>query len=307
MRNSYIEALYDIAQENEKVIALVADNGTIVYDKFREDFSERFINFGISEANMVASAAGMASCGLIPFAYTISNFLTMRAFEMIRNDVCLQEQNVKLVGIGAGFIYSDLGPTHHATEDIALMRVLPKMTILSPASPMETKKATRAALKIKGPVYLRIGRNKAEEIYNTDYEFEVGKGITLRAGTDITIIGTGSILNDILKVEEELGEEGISIRVINMHTLKPIDNDIIIKAIEETKAIVTVEEHSIIGGLGSAIAEIIAETKSAIAFERMGLIDSFTKGYGTHDYMKMNNGISKEHIKAKVIEILEEK
>ncbi|MDD5680728.1 MAG: transketolase C-terminal domain-containing protein, partial [Candidatus Omnitrophica bacterium] len=259
MRNAYIAALHDLARDNKKVLALVADNGAIVYDKYLKDYPDRFFNFGISEANMVSVAAGLASCGKIPFAYTISCFITMRAFEQIRNDVCLQKMNVKLVGIGSGFVYSNLGPTHHATEDIAVMRTLPGMTIFSPADPLEAKKATIAAARIDGPVYLRLSTGGTPHIYKEDYEFNVGQGVTLKEGGEIAIISTGGILHDVLKAADELRRKGVFARVINIHSIKPVDKDIILKAAREIGAVLTVEEHSIIGGLGSAVAEVISE------------------------------------------------
>ncbi len=308
MRTAYLEALYELASKNKDIMALISDNGAIVYDKFRRDFPEQYMNLGISESNMVAVAAGLASCGKIPFAYTISNFLTMRAFEFIRNDVCLQKQNVKLVGTGAGFAYSTLGPTHHATEDIALMRVLPGMTVICPASPMEVGKATRAAAEMDSPVFLRLGTNKENEIYTHDYDFEVGKGVLLKEGNDIAVISTGSIASDVLKAADELETDGIHVRVINIHTIKPLDEEIIVKAAEETGAVLTVEEHNISGGLGSAVAECIAEnTSSKVKFSRLGLKDSFAKGYGKHSELKEQNGISCEHIKDAIINTLKTK
>lgn len=308
MRTAYLSALYDLSKENRDVLALISDNGAIVYDKYREDFPEQFINFGISEANMVASAAGLAACGKIPFAYTISTFLTMRAFEFVRNDVCLQNQNVKLVGTGAGFVYSTLGPTHHATEDLAVMRVLPNLTILSPASPMEVRKATIAAAQMEGPVYIRLGTNKEPEIYETDYDFVVGKGIPLLDGNDVTLVSTGSITFDVLQAAKELWEDGISTRVINIHTIKPIDEEILIKAAMETGAVITVEEHSVIGGLGSAVAEIVLEKSlDSCLFERMGLKDTFCKGYGSHKELKLMNGLSIDDIKCRAKAIVSKK
>jgi len=294
MRNAYLETLYDLAKDNKEVLALVADNGAIVYDKYRAAFPERFINCGISEANMVSVAAGLASCGKIPFAYTISCFITMRAFEQVRNDVCLQNMNVKLVGIGAGFVYSNLGPTHHATKDIAIMRVLPNMTILSPADSLETRKATAAAAEIKGPVYLRLATGTTPDIYKSDYEFKIGRGVTLREGADIAIIATGGILHDVLQASDELEKSGISARVINIHTVKPIDKEIILKAARETGGILTVEEHTIFGGLGSSVAEVILEESPVLVkFKRLGLKGVFPSGYGTYQEMKEMNGLSK--------------
>ena len=306
MRNAYISALHQLSKTNENILALVADNGTIVYDKYREDFPDRFINFGISEANMVSVAAGLASCGKIPFAYTISNFLTFRAYEQIRNDVCMQKMNVKIVGIGVGFVYSYLGPTHHGTEDIAVMRVLPEMTIFSPSDPSETVKATNAAAQLVGPVYLRLTTGGTPKIYEDDYEFEVGKGVTLRDGSDIAIIATGSIVHEVVQAANELEKLGISVRLINIHTIKPIDREIIIKAARETQVILTVEEHSITGGLGSCVAEVLGEENCIFrSFKRLGLNDVFAQGYGNYQEMKALNGLSKDDIVREVNDLLD--
>ena len=297
MRNAYIAALYDLSLTDDRIVVLVADNGAIVYDKFRRQFPDRFINVGIAEANMVSVAAGMANCGKIPFAYTISGFLTMRAFEQVRNDVCLQKTNVKLVGIGAGFVYSDLGPTHHATEDIALMRSLPGMTILSPADPIEAKLATRAALQVDGPVYLRLATSGTPAIYDAEYDFHLGQAVTLRPGHDLTIISTGTAIHEVLPAADELDRQGLSTRVINMHTLKPIDRNIIAQAAAETAAILTVEEHTVMGGLGTAVAEVLAEdAPGPVRFQRLGLAGVFPTGYGTLAEMREINGLSQQHI-----------
>jgi len=297
MRNAYLKQLYDLAKENKQIIALVSDNGAIVYDKYRQDFPNQFINCGISEANMVSIAAGLASCGKIPFAYTISCFITMRAFEQVRNDVCLQKMNVKLVGIGAGFVYSNLGPTHHATKDIALMRVLPNMTIFSPADPLESRKVTFAAAQINGPVYIRLATGGTPNIYEDDYDFQVGKAVVLREGKDVVIITTGGIVHEVLQAVDELEKTGISALLINMHTIKPIDRDIILRAARGTGTILTVEEHTIIGGLGSAVAEVLLENNDVpIKFKRLGLKGVFPSGYGSYQEMKEMNGLSKKDI-----------
>ena len=204
MRTAYLNTLYELAKTDKRVYALISDNGAIVYDKYRRDLSSQYLNLGISEENMLGVAAGMANCGNIPFAYTIGAFLAYRALEFIRNDICLQNTNVKIIGTGAGMVYSMLGPTHHSTEDLGCIRSLPNLVILSPASPLEVTKATKAAYLYPGPVYIRLGTNKEQEIYKEDYDFEIGKGVQLCEGEDITIIGTGNILVDIIKAKELL-------------------------------------------------------------------------------------------------------
>lgn len=304
VRTAYLDTLYNLAQKDKRVYALISDNGAIVYDKYRRDLPEQYLNLGISEANMVGMAAGMASCGKIPFAYTIGAFLAYRAYEFIRNDVCLQNQNVKIVGTGAGEVYSALGPTHHSTEDLGGLRSLPNLVIICPASPLEVKKATMAAYQHDGPVYLRLGTNREQEIYDSEYIFQIGKAVTLKDGNDITLIGAGSILKGILDVSAQLEEEGINARVIDMHTIKPIDKEAVIRAIDETGAVMTIEDHNIIGGIGSAVAEVIAESRLAARFMRVGLSDQFSKGYGSYDEVKRMNEIGIENIKDAVKKLL---
>lgn len=303
MRTAYLDTLYDLAQRDKKVYALISDNGAIVYDKYRRDFPKQYLNLGISEANMIGMAAGMASCGKIPFAYTIGAFLAYRAFEFIRNDVCIQNQNVKIVGTGAGEAYSQLGPTHHATEDLGALRSLPNLTIICPTSPMEVKKATMAAYEQDGPIYLRLGTSKEPEIYKNDYEFHIGKAVTIKEGNDLTLIGTGSILKDLLEVAEELDPKGVQIRVVNMHTIKPLDEDVIRQAIDETGKVITVEDHNVTGGLSSAVAEVIAQYGKAVQFMAMGLM-GFSKGYGTYEQVKEQNGLGKSKIREAICDML---
>ena len=295
MRSAYLETLYDLAVKDKNVYAFISDNGAIVYDQYRRDLPEQYINAGISEANMVAMAAGMARRGKMPFAYTIGAFLAYRAYEFILNDVCLQNQNVKMVGIGAGCSYSLLGSSHHTIFDLAVLRPLPNLTIFSPASPQEVKNVVRSAYETVGPVYIRLGTNREPEIYEKDYDYVLGSGVVLRNGKDVTIIGTGGILVDALEAAGTLEKQGISVRVVNIHTIKPLDEEVILKAAEETKAIVTVEEHSIYGGLGSAVAEVLAEYGKAVRFRRIGLT-GFVEGYGHLASVKTMNGVDNKAI-----------
>ena len=297
MRNAYLEALYELAKNNKYVMALVADIGAIVYDKYREDFPDQFINCGVAESNMITVAAGLASCGKIPFTYTITPFITMRTYEQIRNDVCLHNADVKIVGVGAGLRYSTLGPTHHAIEDIAIMKTLPNMKIIAPCDPIESKLATFAIAEIKGPIYFRIGTGGEPQIYDDSYKYEFGKGVVMREGNDATIIATGSIIYDALKASEELEKENISVGVINIHTIKPIDQDIIIKSARDTGIIVTAEEHNREGGFGESVASVILENYNhTIKFKRLGIKDCFCSYYGSHQELKSHFGIAKDDI-----------
>lgn len=303
MRTAYLNTLYDLAMNDRRVYAMISDNGAIVYDRYRRDLPDQYLNLGISEANMLGMAAGMASRGKIPFAYTIGAFLAYRANEFIRNDVCLQNQNVKIVGTAAGEAYPALGPTHHATEDLGCIRSFPNLTIITPCGPMEVAKATRAAYQLEGPVYLRIGTNREPEIYDGDYDFQIGRGVELRPGNDVAVISMGSILKDVIDVADGLKASGVHIRVINIHTIKPIDREIIIKAIDEVGKVITVEDHNIIGGLGSAVSEVIAEHGAPVRFRRIGL-QNFSQGYGTYAEVKEMNGVGKSQIKKAIEEML---
>lgn len=296
MRNAYISALYELAQNDERVLSLVADNGAVVFDHFRKSFNDRFINFGISEANMISAAAGLASRGKIPFAYTIAGFITMRAFEQVRNDVCFQNQNVKLVGVGAGMKYSVLGPTHHALEDVALMRVLPNMKIIVPATPLEAYQATLFAASIDAPVYIRLEGTKEPELFQEDFKFTFGKASILKDGSDVVFITMGSIINDVIAADMKLKELGINSTIINMSSLKPIDESVIVQMGEKIGKIVTVEEHSVINGLGSAVGDVLFKNGIKCNLKKIGIQDHFAKGYGSHEYIKNNNDLSVEEI-----------
>jgi transketolase len=297
VRNAYLSTLYELAENDKRVMALISDNGAIVYDKYRAAFPEQYLNCGISEANMVGVAAGLASCGKVPFAYTIASFLAYRAFEQIRNDVCLQRMNVKLVGIGAGFVYSNLGPTHHSTEDLALMRALPGLTVFSPCDPLETRMVTRAACEIKGPVYIRLATGGSPAVHESDFEFCVGKAVTLKPGKDLTIMSTGSGVHEALQAVRELEKEGVSAGLLNFHTIKPIDREAIVRAARESGRVLVVEEQGTNGGLAGAVAEVLLEEGAgAVKFRRMGLGDSFAEGYGNYQEMREMNGLSREHI-----------
>lgn len=304
MRSAYLETLYELAKKDERVYAIISDNGAIVYDDFKKAFPDRLLNAGIAEANMIGMAAGLANRGKIPFAYTIGAFLAYRAYEFILNDVCLQNKNVKMVGIGEGVSYSLLGSSHHTLYDMAVLRPIPNLTLLSPASPIEVKKAVKAAYEMEGPVYIRLGTNREKEIYHSEYNYVLGKGIEIKNGDDITIVSTGSIVSDAIEVANNLEKRNINARVINIHTIKPFDKDIILKAADETKIIFTIEEHSIIGGLGSAISEILAENGCNSKLIRFGFEDNFAIGYGKHEEVKKMNGLGIDNITERILEYL---
>ena len=295
MRDAFCNTLYDLVKENKKILLLTGDCGTSTTDKLKRDYPSQAFNLGIAEANMITVAAGLASSGFIPFTFAIGPHLIMRPYEQIRNDVCLNFNNVKIVGIGTGLHYSDHGPTHHAIEDFAILKVLPNMTIFSPCSPMEAKQATIAASKINGPVYIRIGRATDTGL---DYEFKPGIGVEMKDGNDATIIATGATVYDAYTAAKDLEKEGMSVRVINIHTIKPLDEKIIRKAARETGAILTVEEHHLEGGLGDSVARVILEDNNSklIKFKRMGIKDVFCSYCGDYDGIKEYYGLTKENI-----------
>lgn len=301
MRNTYLKELYEIAKKDRRVLSLVSDNGMIVYDDFRRDLPQQYFNFGISEGHMVAAAAGMASCGKIPFVYTIGAFLAYRAYEFIRLDACLQRLNVKIAGIGAGMSYGYLGPTHHSTEDLAVLRCLPHLVLLSPATPAETKALVRYAYETDGPVYLRLGNTLPYEVYQEGMQVVPGKASILRQGKDLAIFVTGEILYQVLEAGELLKSKGIDAEIISVHTLKPFDQEGICRIAERYGQVCTVEEHSVNGGLGSAVAEALSESGCHARLIRIGLEGCFAQGYGTRQQVLQANGLTAAQICERIL------
>lgn len=295
MQRAYINAIYSLAEKDDRVLLLTADNGTDFDRWYKQDFEDRYFDFGISECNMVGAAAGMASCGMIPFVQTGGSFLAYRALEFIRNDVCLQKQNVKIIGTGSGLSISNLGPTHHTTEDISILRSLPELTILSPASAIEVEKCINAAYEINGPVYLRLGMDSQIKSDVCPDTWAVDKMDVIIEGNRAVIFSTGSILTEIM--EEREWYERHAIKVVNVHTLKPLASDELLKHIGNCKTIFSLEEHSVFGGLGSIISEIISENAIDVKLRRIGLTDTFAKGYGNNKDIRKSNGIDSENIR----------
>lgn len=277
-RDSYGNALTELGAKHENLIVLDADlAGATKTSIFKKAYPERHIDCGIAEGNMMGIAAGLAATGKVPFASTFAMFAAGRAFEQIRNSIGYPKLNVKIGATHAGISVGEDGATHQCLEDIGIMRTIPGMVILNPADATESILAVEAAIKHDGPVYLRFGRLAVPEIFNrATYKFELGKGVQLSDGSDVTIIATGLMVPEAIDAAKALAEEGISARVINIHTIKPIDKDIIAKAAKETGAIVTAEEHNIIGGLGSAVAEVLCET-CPVPMLRVGTEDKFGK------------------------------
>ena len=275
-RDSYGNALASLGREHENLVVLDADLAAATKTGiFKKEFPERHIDCGIAEANMIGIAAGLASTGKVPFCSSFAMFAAGRTFEQIRNSVGYPHLNVKIGATHAGISVGEDGATHQCNEDIALMRTIPGMTIINPSDDIEAKAAVKAAYEMEGPVYLRFGRLAVPVINDRDdYKFEIGKGVVLKEGTDLTLIATGLEVAESLAAAEKLEAEGISVEVINMHTIKPLDVDLVVRSAAKTGKVVTVEEHSIMGGLGSAVAEVIAEKQPAKLL-RIGVEDRF--------------------------------
>jgi len=275
-RDSYGNALASLGREHENLVVLDADLAAATKTGiFKKEFPERHIDCGIAEANMIGIAAGLASTGKVPFCSSFAMFAAGRTFEQIRNSVGYPHLNVKIGATHAGISVGEDGATHQCNEDIALMRTIPGMTIINPSDDIEAKAAVKAAYEMEGPVYLRFGRLAVPVINDReDYKFEIGKGVVLKEGTDLTLIATGLEVAESLAAAEKLEAEGISVEVINMHTIKPLDVDLVVRSAAKTGKVVTVEEHSIIGGLGSAVAEVLAE-KQPTKLLRIGVEDRF--------------------------------
>jgi len=273
-RESYGAALADLGEKYD-ILVLDADlSKSTKTEVFKKKFPDRFINMGIAEANMMSTAAGLASCGKIVFASSFAMFAAGRAFEQIRNSICYPCLNVKIGATHAGISVGEDGATHQCLEDIGIMRTLPNMVIMNPADDTEAKACVEAAVKHDGPVYLRFGRLGVPVLFDENYKFEMGKGVQLKDGSDVTLVATGLLVGTALEAAELLKNEGISARVVNIHTIKPIDKEIITKASLETGALVSCEEHNIIGGLGSAVAEVLCENAPA-PLMRVGTEDVF--------------------------------
>ncbi|MFA6866111.1 MAG: transketolase C-terminal domain-containing protein [Clostridia bacterium] len=300
------KTLCELGEKNPKIVALTADlKGSTKIGEFGEKFPDRFINVGIAEQNMYGTAAGLAKCGFIAFASSFSVFASLRSLDQIHTDICYQNVNVKIIGTHGGTSFGQAGSTHHAIEDFAVIRGLVNMTLICPADGIETGLAVRAAAATDGPFYIRINRGFDQVVYNNDdYGFKVGKAVTMAEGDDITIIACGSCVYQAIQAAKVLAyDHNIHARVLNMHTLKPIDREAILKAVKETRRIVTAEDHSVIGGLGSAVAEVVVEGGLACSFRKLGLQDEFSK-IGMHEDLMAMYEIDAEGIVKNVLEVV---
>ena len=285
-RQSYGEALLELGKENEKIVVLDADLSTATKTNlFAKEFPNRFFDMGIAEQNMITTAAGMATCGKIPYASTFAIFAAGRAYDQIRNSICYPKLNVKICATHAGITVGEDGATHQMIEDISLMRTIPNMTVISTSDDLETKWAVREASKINGPVYLRLSRLATPIIYDENQKFEIGKAIQIGNGTDGTIFATGVTVREALKAQEQIKQKGIEVRVVDVHTIKPIDKEMVIKCAKETEKLVSIEDHNVIGGLGTAISEVLTDEYPAKLI-RLGIKDTFGKSGKAEELMK---------------------
>lgn len=302
----YGKALCDMAKTNENIVALSSDlQRSTKIGSFAELYPNRFFNIGIAEQNMLGIASGLAKVGYVPFVSTYGVFATMRALEQLRTDICYQNLNVNIIGSHSGLSFGQAGSTHQATEDLSILRGIPNITVICTADGLETANAVQAAYEIDGPTYIRINRGFDSQVYETtEYGFEVGKAITLNEGTDLTIIACGSAVYQAQQAINILKEvDGLSVRLLNMHTIKPIDKEAILSAVMDTRRIITVEDHNVLGGLGSAVSEVIAESGKACSFKRLGIPDEFSI-IGLHEDLMAYYGYDTNGIVDSVREVM---
>ena len=293
MRSAFLATLEELAAVDPRINLFVGDLGFTVIEPFAKRFPKQFLNVGVAEQNMTGLAAGMALSGKIVFTYSIANFPTLRCLEQIRNDGCYHKANIKIVSVGGGLAYGALGSSHQATEDLAILRALPGMIVVAPGDPAEAAHATRAVAAHSGTCYLRLGKAGEPKVHGGPIDFRLGRALTVTEGRDITIIATGAMLEPCRRAAAGLAESGVSTRLLSMHTIKPIDAEAICRAANETGAILTVEEHNVIGGLGGAVSEVLAQQRgSHPPFRIMGLQDSFCREVGSQEHLRKTCGLS---------------
>ena len=305
-RDAYGEALAELGAVNENIVVLEADlSKSTKTSDFKKVYPERHFNMGIAEQNMLGVAAGFAAAGKIPFASSFAVFATGRAYDQIRNSIAYPNLNVKIAATHAGLTVGEDGGSHQMLEDIALMRALPNMTVIVPADGIETKQAINAAAEYEGPVYIRMGRPKVPVLFDDNYTFEIGKGVVLKEGTDVTLVGTGIMVSKAVEAAELLAAEGISAAVVNISTIKPLDAELIVAQAQKTGAIVTCEEHNIYGGLGSAVAEVLVEN-CPVPMARVGVADKFGES-GLPDELLEKHGLTAANIAAQAKAVIAKK
>src|SRR4030095_6896734 len=301
MRKTFINTLVELARKDDRIFLITPDIGYSVLEPFMSEFPDRFLNVGVAEQNAVSIASGLALSGMIPYVYAIMAFVAMRPYEQIRVDVAYMNTNVRIVGVGAGFSYGAAGATHHSIEDIAIMRCLPNMTVVCPGDPWEVEQSVRASLHHSGPMFFRLGKQGEPIINNPKTKFKLGKAIVVRKGIDLNIITTSNTLELAQEICNALLTKKISAGLVSMHTIKPLDIKLINLLLQSGKPLFTLEEHSLIGGLGSAVAEVISESPYNPVFKRFGLEDKFSHYVGGHLFIRGKDGIDSITITNKIL------
>lgn len=309
MRDTFVRTLIEEAKKNRNIELITGDLGFGVLKPYFEELPNQFTNAGIAEQNMTGVAAGMALCGKTVFTYSIGNFPTLRTLEQIRNDCAYQKANVKIVCVGGGFVYGSLGMSHQATEDIAVMRALPGVTVVCPGDLVEAAEATKAIINIPGTVYMRLGRGGEKRIHESISDFKIGKAVKVKSASEntekkVAVFSTGAILDEASEASKILEEQGIATEQYSFHTVKPIDKDVIVSCAEKFDAIVTVEEHNISGGFSSAVSEVLGEYGKSVKLIRAGICDEYSSAVGNQQYLRNKYGLTAEQIASKVKSVL---
>lgn len=296
MRETFLKAMSELAREDERVMLVIGDTGFSVVEPFEREFGERFVNAGIAEQNFISFSAGLAAMGMKPIVYNVVSFMALRAMEQIVLDICYQQNPVVLVGVGGGFAYGPAGPTHHALQDIAMMRALPGMTVYCPGDPQEMRAVMYAAAKLGTPAYIRIGRSVDPQVHLEPFPFETGKAIELKGGGEIAVFACGTILKEAALAVNLLGRRGINSALYSFPTIKPLDKQTVLSCAKNCKAIFTIEEHSVIGGLGSAVAEVLAQEAGGTPLKIYGVQDVFAALTGSREYQLRYHGLAPEAV-----------
>lgn len=306
MRKTFVDTLTVLARRNPEIICVIGDTGFSVFEDFEREFKERFVNTGIAEQNFISFGAGLAAMGMKPYLYNVVSFMTLRGMEQILLDICYQENPVVLVGVGGGHAYGSAGPTHHSGQDIAMMRTLPNMTIVCPADPVEMQAVLYESEHYNKPLYIRIGRSIDPVIHEKEIDFKIGKAIQLTEGNQGVLFATGTMVKDAIQVYHKLKKQGINISLYSMHTIKPIDEEVILESLEKYDAIFTLEEHSKIGGLGSAVSEILIKKMNThhVIFEAFGFPDMFAPVTGSRESLNCLYGIDSDHVAERIKTII---
>jgi transketolase len=300
MRNAFAQQITDLALQDPRVVLMAGDIGNRLFDNLKAKCPDRFFNCGVAEANMIGMAAGMAMSGLRPFCYTITPFITYRCLEQIRVDVCYHHAPVVIVGTGSGLSYASLGATHHSCEEMGMLRLLPGLAVLAPADEMEVRGAIKAALQYPHPVYIRIGKKGEPVVHKTEPEFIIGRAISIRDGSDVCLLSAGTMLPVAVEAAEKLAAQGLSARVVSFHTIKPLDETLLAEVFSKFKVVATIEEHSVLGGLGGAVAEWLADAGAPGRLIRFGTRDEFLHETGEQEQAREFFGLTADAIAARL-------